>query len=131
MRLASSVICSIALVGCASGPATQASDPPASVAAVAPVAPEEAAAMTAPVAEKADPEAVASTEFVPPAGYQRRKRGATTVYCRSDTPVGTRFAKEYCYTQADLERTEANRTNIRQEVDRARRTCTGGGCGGG
>ena len=128
MRFACLVIWSTALIGCASGPATKVPDPPASVAAVAP---EAAAATTARAAEKADPEAAASTEFVPPAGYQRRKRGATTVYCRSDTPVGTRFAKEYCYTQADLERMEANRANVRQEVDRARRTCTGGGCGGG
>jgi hypothetical protein len=122
------MILSTALIGCASGPETKVSDSPASVAAVAP---EEAAATTARAAEKAAPGTAADTEFVPPAGYQRKKRGATTVYCRSDTPVGTRFAKEYCYTQADLERLEANRTNVRQDVDRARRTCTGGGCGGG
>ena len=130
MRIAYVLIASISLVGCASGPATQGAASPTAAAVAAPVPASPAPAALA-ATERANPEAVASKDFVAPAGYQRRERGTTTVYCRSDTPVGTRFAKEYCYTQADLERMEASRSNIRQEVDRARRTCTGGGCGGG
>ena len=129
MRFTYVLIAVTALAGCASEPAKQASAP-SSPAAVAPVA-TVAATAAKDSAAKADPEASADGASQPPAGYQKKTRGSTTVYCRSDTPVGTRFANEYCYTQADLERMEANRDSIRQEVDRARRTCVGTGCGGG
>ena len=125
MRVTLVFIVAAALAGCASGPAGQVSDSPKSAAASAVVAP------AAQPAAKSSPEGPASKEFQPPAGYQRKTKGGSTVYCRSDTPVGTRFATEYCYTQSDLERMEASRGNIRQEVDRARRTCSGAGCGGG
>jgi len=129
MRSTFVLIAVATLAGCASGPAKQAPEPPTAAAAV-PVAPVVATAAQKPT-EKADPKASASGEYFPPAGYQKKAKGSTTVYCRSDTPVGTRFATEYCYSQADLERMEATRANIRQDVDRARRTCVGAGCGGG
>jgi len=119
-----------ALAACASEPSQQAapagpSTSPAPVAAPAPSAP------AAPVAAVTAATPTESGAYNPPAGYQKRQRGTKTVYCKSDTPVGTRFSKEYCYSQQDLERMEASRTNTMQEVERARRTCTGGGCGGG
>jgi hypothetical protein len=129
MRLNYVLITAIALAGCASEPAKQAAEPRSAPAAPAarPVAP---AVAKDPVA-KVDPEASDDQGFVAPAGYQKKTKGSTTVYCRSDTPVGTRFATQYCYTQAELKRMEESRANVRQEVDRARRTCTGSGCGGG
>ena len=130
MRFTYVLIAAAALAGCASEPTKQASESPKAPAAAAPVSPAAATSATQPVA-KSDAAAPASKEFQPPAGYQKKTKGKSTVYCRSDTPVGTRFPTEYCYTQADLERMEASRSNIRQEVDRARRTCTGAGCGGG
>jgi len=134
MRFAYVLIAVTSLAGCASDPAKQVSEPPrataAPVAPVAPIAPVAATAAQAPTA-KVDPEAHADREFQPPAGYRKKTKGSTTVYCRNDTPVGTRFGTEYCYTQAELERMDASRANIRQEVDRARRTCVGAGCGGG
>jgi len=130
MRFTYVLIAAAALAGCASEPTKQASESPQAPAAAAPVSPAASTTTTQPVA-KGDAAASASKEFQPPAGYQKKTRGTTTVYCRSDTPVGTRFPTEYCYTQSDLERMEASRSNIRQEVDRARRTCTGAGCGGG
>ena len=130
MRFTYVLIAAAALAGCASEPSKQVSESPKAPAAAAPVSPAAKSTATQPVA-KADAAASASNEFQPPAGYQKKTKGTTTVYCRSDTPVGTRFPTEYCYTQGDLERMEASRSNIRQEVVRARRTCTGAGCGGG
>jgi hypothetical protein len=130
MRLTCVLIAVTALAGCASGPSKPVSDPPSVPTVAAPVAPV-APAIANDAAAKADPESAASREFLPPPGYQKKTRGTKTLYCRSDTPVGTRFATEYCYTQSDLERMDASRTSIRQEVDRARRTCVGTGCGGG
>jgi hypothetical protein len=129
MRFTYVLIVAAALAGCASEPARQAPESLKAPAAAAPVSPAAKTTAAQPVA-KSDAAAPASKEFQPPAGYQKKTKGTTTVYCRSDTPVGTRFPTEYCYTQSDLERMEASRSNIRQEVDRARRTCTGGGCGG-
>ncbi len=104
----------------------------------APVAATAAAAAPAAVSEAdpADPAAAAaaaavSSDFIAPAGYRKKTFGEKTLYCRSDTPVGTRFAKEYCYSQADLQRMEASKRTLQQEVDRNRRTCAGGGCSGG
>jgi hypothetical protein len=130
MRFTYVLIAAVALAGCASGPTTKVSESPKAPDAAAPVSPAATTTATQPVA-KSDAAAPASKEFQPPAGYQKKTRGTTTVYCRSDTPVGTRFPTEYCYTQSDLERMEASRGSIRQEVDRARRTCSGAGCGGG
>jgi hypothetical protein len=119
-----------AMAGCASEPSQQVatrspSTSPAPLAAPAPAAPA-APAVAAAAAIPAEGGA-----FNPPPGYQKKMRGTSTVYCKSDTPVGTRFAKEYCYTQQDLERMEASRGNTVQEVERARKTCIGPGCGGG
>jgi hypothetical protein len=71
-----------------------AADPPAK--------PEAAAA-----AEKAE-------EFKIPRGFRAKKRGDATVYCRKETPLGSRFQTEKCYDEAglrqlqlaDLEKTE-------------------------
>ena len=130
MRFTYALIVAAALAGCASEPTKQVSASPQAPAAAAPVSSAAKTTSAQPVAN-ADSAAPAGEEFQPPAGYRKKTRGTTTVYCRSDTPVGTRFPTEYCYTQSDLERMEASRGSIRQEVDRARRTCTGAGCGGG
>jgi len=128
MRFTYVLIAVTTLAGCASDPAKQVSEPPSSAAAAS--AASVAATSAQDPTGKADAKASAGGEYSPPPGYQKKTRGSTTVYCRSDTPVGTRFATQYCYTEAELERMEASRANIRQEVDRARRTCTGAGCGG-
>jgi hypothetical protein len=130
MRFTYVLIVATAMAGCASEPAKQVSDTPKAPVAGAPVSPTAKPAATQPVA-KSESAAPGSNEFRTPAGYQKKTKGKSTVYCRSDTPVGTRFATEYCYTQAELERMDSSRSGIRQDVDRARRTCTGGGCGGG
>jgi hypothetical protein len=120
MRMIPILIAVAMLAGCASDAATK-------------LAPAASATVSAPANAPAGAIAAkgGSGEFVPPAGYKARRRGDATVYCKVETPVGTRFGTEYCYTQSDLERMEASRVNIRSEVERTRRTCTGGGCGGG
>jgi invasion protein IalB len=151
MRRLLALIAIAPLTAFASDPAPQpeptALPQPATVAAPVPV--QEPAATAAPVAkpgaaaapaavsaaETAAPAAAATaaaaSDFNPPAGYRKKTFGDKTLYCRSDTPVGTRFAKEYCYSQTDLERKEASKRTLQQEVDRNRRTCAGGGCSGG
>jgi hypothetical protein len=87
-----------------------------------------------PVATGAANEAAAPAEkkFAAPAGYKEKTRGGTTVYCRSQTPVGTRFATEYCYTQADLQRMEKSKQGMQDDVSRATRVCgSGQSCSGG
>lgn len=140
-KLVPLIVVVVAVTACASEPSREAAQvsPPA---VPAPVSAPATANVPAPVSAP-EPASVPATGaatsatsgaaggFVAPAGYQKKTRGSKTLYCKSDTPVGTRFAKEYCYTQADLERMDASRTNTVQEIDRARRTCTGGGCGGG
>ena len=63
-------------------------------------------------------------------GYQVKVRRGTTYFCKSITPLGTRFATENCYNQDQLEmvleKQQAQRDALQQNV------CAGGGaCGGG
>jgi hypothetical protein len=130
MRKLYPLLVAVAMTACASDPASKAA-PASQPAAPTPVAASAPAAPAAPEQTVAAESATESGVYIAPAGYQKKVRGSKTLYCKSDTPVGTRFAKEYCYTQQDLERMEASRSNSVQDVERARRTCTGGGCGGG
>jgi hypothetical protein len=124
-------IVAVAVAACASEPAQKSA--PASPPPVAPPAPSAPVAASTPAAPTAPAAATAKAGvegFNTPAGYTKKTRGSTTVYCKTETPVGTRFGKEYCYSQQDLERMESNRANAVEQVERARRTCTGG-CSGG
>ena len=53
------------------------------------------------------------------------------MYCRSQTPIGTRFPTEYCYTQAQLERVLKSKQGMQDDVAMRQRMCTtGSACGG-
>jgi hypothetical protein len=110
-------------------------EPPAQPAsAPAAAAPGEAASPSGPAGTAAANEAAASADkkFAAPPGYKEKTRGGTTVYCRSQTPIGTRFATEYCYTQADLQRMEKSKQGMQDDVSRATRVCgSGQSCSGG
>ncbi len=117
---------------------TPAAAPPAAsletnAAPATPAATETAAAAptaTAPVAAAQTQAAV--QEFKPPKGYKQKTREGRTVYCRNETPVGTRFPTEYCFTQVDLERIEKSKRSMQQDVSMRQRMCTtGAACGGG
>lgn len=44
----------------------------------------------------------AESEFKPPPGYRRKKRGDAVIYCRKEKPLGSRFPEEKCYDEAQL-----------------------------
>jgi len=110
-------------------PAPAAAAVPASTPATATQPAKEAAAAAAAPAAAA---ATAEEPFKIPAGYKKKKRAGETVYCRSETPVGTRFPTEYCFTQNDLERIEKNKQSIQRDVQLRTKMCTtGSACSGG
>jgi hypothetical protein len=75
--------------------------------------------------------AAEEAEFRTPAGYKKKKKGDQTMYCRSQTPIGTRFPTEYCYTQAQLERVLKSKQGMQDDVAMRQRMCTtGSACGG-
>ena len=86
-----------------------------------------------PAVEEPTAAAESSTEeFRAPAGFKTRKRGETTVYCNSETPTGSRFPVERCYTRTQLAEVERRRRAVQEDVARSQRACsTGTACGGG
>jgi hypothetical protein len=83
---------------------------------------------------KPDPEAVTEVKedkpFRIPPGFRTKTRGERTVYCRSDTVSGSRFAKEQCFTEEQLKQKAADNEAARQEVERSLRVCsTAANCG--
>lgn len=106
--------------------ATQRSAPAGEPAeAAATLAAQEAAPAIAPVAKESE------EKFRVPAGYKAKSKGGETVYCRSQTPVGTRFPTEYCFTQAQLERMEKSKQTMQEDHSMRTRMCTtGAACGG-
>jgi invasion protein IalB len=75
--------------------------------------------------------AAEQAEFRTPAGYKKKKKGDQTMYCKSQTPIGTRFPTEYCYTQNQLERIEKSKQGMQDDVAMRQRACTtGSACGG-
>ena len=94
----------------------------------APVAAAKLPVAAAPTAAAATAEASAATAKPTPdqvleaarhAGYQARTVKGQRLYCRDETPVGTRFPQSVCLSEADL----ATRTEINQVVkDRMRAT---------
>jgi hypothetical protein len=112
--------------------ATAPASVPAPAASATPESPAAPAATPAPVAAAAPAEAAKAEEFKPPKDYKVKTRKGETVYCRSQTTVGTRFPTEYCFTQLDLERIEKNKRSMQQDVSMRTKMCTtGSACGGG
>lgn len=69
------------------------------------------------------PEAKAKV-FVPPDGWRPKKRGKFTVYCRKETPRGTRIPTEVCYDEDGIRAMLAAQTEDRERVDQMRRVCS-------
>ena len=76
---------------------------------------------------KPDPEAVTEIKevkpFKIPPGFRTKTRGEKTVYCRSDTVSGSRFAKEQCFTEEQLKQKAAENEAARQELEKSLRVC--------
>ena len=105
---------------------------PAPAASATPESPPAPSATPAPVAAPAPAEVAKAEEFKPPKDYKVKTREGQTVYCRSQTTVGTRFPTEFCFTQVDLERIEKNKRSMQQDVSMRTKMCTtGSACSGG
>lgn len=106
-----------------------AADPPTDTA--APEATESASTISEEANKLVEQDAAEEAEFRTPAGYKKKKKGDKTMYCRSQTPTGTRFPTEYCYTQAQLERVLKSKQGMQDDVAMRQRMCTtGSACGG-
>lgn len=77
--------------------------------------------------DKAKSEAVDNAQapepFKVPAGYQVKKRGKKTVYCRKAMESGTRFSQEKCYSEETLRAMEATKEQDQANFDQARKVC--------
>lgn len=62
--------------------------------------------------------------FKPPPGFQTKKRGNLVLYCRKETTVGTRFATERCYDEAQMHEYLLALEIQKRDVERIRSTCT-------
>lgn len=109
--------------GCASQPQTAA--PAAPVA--APQAAAAPAAESAPAAQLQTAQAEPAV-YRPPSGYKQKKLGASTVYCKTDTRLGTRFPTEFCFTEDELKQLELGNDAMRLNKQKMSQTCSGAGC---
>jgi hypothetical protein len=111
------ILCLIVLAvlsGCSSQPQTASTLAPATTPALANAASTEstAAKVTTP------------SEFNPPAGYRKREENGRVFYCAKLKVLGTRFAKEDCRTQRELEDLEQQKASMRGEMDQRKSVCT-------
>jgi len=121
------IVCLISLAllfGCSSQPQVAAPAKPAT--------PAVATAKEAPAAPVAMAAADNEDEYTPPAGYRRKVDNGHIYYCAKLKVLGSRFPKEDCRTQVELELLESQKAATRDEVARQQRVCTGKvGCTGG
>jgi hypothetical protein len=110
----------ICLVGCAASP------PPANHAAQPAAKPQQTAAVATATTTSA---AQSTNEFRPPAGFKTRKKGGETLYCRTDTHLGSRFPAEQCFTQQQVKEMEIANQATRDNFSEHSRICAGGSCG--
>ena len=124
----------VLLTACASAPTEPAAKapttPPAATVAAAPAAPHASAAgatATVPVAASvaaADAEQPAVAKAKP--GYTLTKQNGAVVYCRRETPTGSRRPVQTCYTPDQLEAIEQATREAQDSMDRQRNSS---GCG--
>ena len=124
----------VLLTACASAPTEPAAKAPtaspAATVAAAPAAPHASAAgatATVPVAASvaaADAEQPAVAKAKP--GYTLTKQNGAVVYCRRETPTGSRRPVQTCYTPDQLEAIEQATREAQDSMDRQRNSS---GCG--
>ncbi len=67
----------------------------------------------------------AETEQVTlPPGFKPKKRGKYTLYCKTDTPIGTRFKQETCFDADQIRDYLIALQENKANVDRIRATCS-------
>ena len=124
----------VLLTACAAAPTEPAAKAPtaspAATVAAAPAAPHASAAgatATVPVAASvaaADAEQPAVAKAKP--GYTLTKQNGAVVYCRRETPTGSRRPVQTCYTPDQLEAIEQATREAQDSMDRQRNSS---GCG--
>jgi hypothetical protein len=73
-----------------------------------------------PAAEKAQ---IPLADRLPP-GFKVKKRGKYTLYCKSDTPLGTRFKSETCYDENNMRAYMLALQENKSDVERMRNICS-------
>ena len=77
-------------------------------------------------------EAKEPDEFKIPAGFQAKKRGKKTVYCKKAMESGTRFSQEKCYDEEQLREMAVAHEQDQAAFDQNRKVCPNqDSCGGG
>lgn len=74
-------------------------------------------------AKAAVPGADAEPGTLPP-GFKPKKRGKFTLYCKTDTPIGTRFKQETCFDADQIRDYLIALQENKANVDRIRATCS-------
>ena len=59
-----------------------------------------------------------------PPGFKVKKRGKYTLYCKTDTPLGTRFKSETCYDENNMRAYMLALQENKNDVDRMRNICS-------
>ena len=63
-------------------------------------------------------------------GFRTRTRKGETVFCRSETPTGSRMSVENCYTATQLDQMETAAASMKDTINKTRTPCTGQACNG-
>lgn len=114
MRILCLIVLAVLSGGCSSQPQTASTLAPATTPALANAASTESTAA----------KATTPSEFNPPAGYRKREENGRVFYCAKLKVLGTRFAKEDCRTQRELEDLEQQKASMRGEMDQRKGVCT-------
>jgi hypothetical protein len=93
---------------------------------------ETPAAQPAPAETTAEAETKAETSeeeiaFKPLPGYRPKRVDGAQVWCQKTVVLGSKFAKEYCVTEAQMRELIRSRQSMREDLGQ-RRPCSGGGC---
>jgi hypothetical protein len=83
----------------------------------------DARKQTAVAEAAADQEEVPFEERLPP-GFKAKKRGKFTLYCKTYTPIGTRFKSETCYDEPNMRAYILALQENKVDIDRIRNICS-------
>jgi len=113
LRIVAAFIVSIAATAALAYGSPMADETPAAEAAKKPAATEAAA----------DAKEIPIEERLPP-GFRVKKRGKFTLYCKTETPLGTRFKAETCYDEPNMRAYMLAMQENKSDVDRIRNICS-------
>ena len=63
-------------------------------------------------------------------GFRTRTRKGETVFCRTETPTGSRLPVETCYNANELDQLETAAESMKDSINKTRTPCTGPACSG-